>query len=103
MRKLHKCKITVLDRLLVEDLAREYTSDPKLGPCDIYENGQEFILTEIEKPDGFCSWAWADIQRDVTSIMTGGNMPWVNRDAVQVVCCTDGFRPVIFKIERIED
>ena len=58
MRKLHKCKITVLDRMLVEDIAREYSSDPNLGPCDIYENGQEFILTENEKPEGFCSWAW---------------------------------------------
>lgn len=103
MRKLHKCKITVLDRMLVEDIAREYSSDPNLGPCDIYENGQEFILTENEKPEGFCSWAWADIQRDVTSVMVGGNMPWINRDAVQVVCCTDALRPVIFKIERIED
>jgi uncharacterized repeat protein (TIGR04076 family) len=44
MRRLHKCKITVLDRLLLEDIAREYSSDPNLTACDLYQNGQEFIL-----------------------------------------------------------
>ena len=98
---MNKCKITVLRRMFYQDLAKEYSSDPKLGPCDIYEDGKEYILEKPDMPEGFCSWAWADIQRDVISIMTGGNMDWINRDATQVVCCTDGLRPVIFKIERL--
>lgn len=103
MSKLHKCKITVLERKFFENYAREYSSDPNLTACPIYVDGQEFILDEMEMPEGFCAWAWADIQRDVTSVMTGGNMPWINRDGVQVVCCTDAFRPVLFKVERLDD
>lgn len=100
---MYKCKITVMKRMFEPELSKEYSSDPQLGPCDIYEDKQEFILERPDMPAGFCSWAWADIQRDVISIMTGGNMDWVNRDGVQVVCCTDGFRPVVFKVERIEE
>ena len=98
---MNKCRITVLKRTIEPELAKEYSSDPQLGACDIYVDGQEFILEKPDMPEGFCSWAWADIQRDVISIMTGGNMDWVNRDGVQAVCCTDGFRPVVFKVERI--
>ncbi|MGI6778506.1 MAG: TIGR04076 family protein [Acetivibrionales bacterium] len=100
---MHKCKITVLKRMLLKDIAEEYSSDPNLEPCAIYKDRSEFILETIDDiPEGFCPWAWADIQRDVVSIMTGGDMDWINRKGVQVVCCTDGLRPVVFKIERID-
>lgn len=99
---MHKCKIAVLKRMIVKDLVNEYAHDPELGPCDIYKDGQEFILEKPDMPEGFCSWAWADINRDVVSIMTGGDMDWVNRNGTQIICCTDGFRPVVFKIERIK-
>lgn len=99
---MYKCKITVIKRMIELELAKEYSSDLQLGPCDIYKDGQEYILEKPEMPEGFCSWAWADIHRDVISVMTGGNMDWINRDGVQIICCTDGLRPVIFKIERVD-
>lgn len=52
-------------------------------------------------PEGFCSWAWADIQRDVLVVMSGGSISWFNRKNMSIVCCTDALRPVVFKIERI--
>ena len=32
-----------------------------------------------------------------------GSYPWIDEEGVAISCCTDGMRPVIFRIERIED
>jgi uncharacterized repeat protein (TIGR04076 family) len=45
-------------------------------------------------PEGFCGWAWADIQDKVWGMARGGAN-------VFVTCCTDGYRPVIFKLEKL--
>jgi uncharacterized repeat protein (TIGR04076 family) len=35
--------------------------------------------------------------------MCGGNFdPWVKEKGTAIACCTDGYRPVVFKIEAIE-
>ncbi|MCK4693736.1 MAG: TIGR04076 family protein, partial [Anaerolineales bacterium] len=28
--------------------------------------------------------------------------PWIKQSGTIITCCTDGLRPVIFKVERIE-
>jgi len=55
----------------------------------------------MQMPEGFCSWAWADIQRDVIHMGLGGDFPWMKKPGVMISCCTDGLRPVVFKLERI--
>ena len=35
-------------------------------------------------------------------MMFGGNMPWLKEKGTTITCCTDGLRPVIFKLERME-
>jgi len=52
-------------------------------------------------PPSFCSWAWADIQRDVAHLAIGGDFPWIKQRGIMITCCTDGLRPVVFKLERI--
>jgi len=52
---------------------------------------------------GLCSWAFADIQRDITLLRLGGNFPWMKEKGTILSCCTDGVRPVTFKLERIDD
>jgi len=47
-------------------------------------------------------WAWADIQRDVAHLALGGDFSWINKPGSMVSCCTDGLRPVVFKLERAE-
>ena len=96
------CKITVLKRTLNKDFAEEYLKD-ELKICDVVKDGQEFIVDNHNCPPGFCNWAYADIQRDLVHILYGGYFPWMKEKGVAIACCTDGFRPVIFKIERIED
>ena len=52
-------------------------------------------------PDGFCGWAWRDIYKDLSVPQFGGDFyPWVNKGEM-ITCCTDGIRPVSFKLERL--
>jgi uncharacterized repeat protein (TIGR04076 family) len=70
--------------------------------CDQFEVGQEFLIG-LTCPPNFCSWAYADIQRDIIHILMGGDYPWMDEKGVAISCCTDGLRPVVFKIQRVED
>ena len=105
MKSWKKVKITVLKKLVMEDLVSELIQEEKkakgFGVCDAFELGQEFILEKPNIPEGFCAWAWADIHKDIIAIMGGADFHWINKEGTSIACCTDGFRPVIFKIERI--
>lgn len=69
--------------------------------CPLLEEGQEFISTNLNMPEHFCSWAWADIEKYALVLALGGNFDSMARDGVVLACCTDAFRPVVFELERI--
>ena len=98
--KEHRVKITVLRKLFHQDFVDKYAAAPQTwAPCEHFEVGQEFMASKEAPwamPAGFCGWAWADIQKLVYGIARGG------QDII-VTCCTDGYRPVIFKLEKIID
>jgi uncharacterized repeat protein (TIGR04076 family) len=99
-----KCKITVLKRTIDRELAAEYldVSLDEYGPCTRFTDGQEIIVTHpYQMPEEFCPWAWADIRQDIMTIATGGDLPWIKQRGATISGCTDWFRPVIFKIERV--
>jgi uncharacterized repeat protein (TIGR04076 family) len=104
-----KCKITVLKRTVHPDLAEEYCKNPQTGICTSFKEGDEFIAeSSTITPVGFCSYAWIDLHRFVLALMTGGSFGsydwnWMKDDKTMIACCTDGIRPVIFKLERIEE
>jgi uncharacterized repeat protein (TIGR04076 family) len=104
---MSKCKITVLKRMVNTDLVEEYLNTDVTGEftaCKRFSDGQEIVVEHFsEIPEGFCAWAWADIRRDIKTIAAGGNLSWVKPPGTAIVGCTDWFRPVIFKIERIEE
>ncbi len=94
-----KVKITVAKRLLHRDMYEKYAES--IGePCERLKKGQEFVAEHGNMPEGFCSWAWADIQKYVITLARGGNFLGAH-PGVFVTCCTDGFRPVTFILERI--
>jgi len=97
---LSKLRITVLKRMHFSDLQAEYARAGTFDVCGAFEEGQVFE-TDEGQPVGFCSWAWADIQRDVTLVRSGAELPWIAPKHTMISCCTDGFRPVIFKIEQV--
>jgi uncharacterized repeat protein (TIGR04076 family) len=95
-----KVKITVLRRVYHRDLYERYGLS--LGePCAALQDGQEFVVPEqIAMPAGFCSWAWCDTMKYVVTLARGGNLSG-SKPGVFVASCSDGYRPVIFALERI--
>ena len=96
--KQHQVKITVMKKLFHQDMVDKYAAQPeKWSQCSHFELGQEFVTSlesPWELPAGFCGWAWADIQKLVYGMARGGQ-------DVFVTCCTDGYRPVVFKLEKL--
>ena len=96
----YQVRITVLKKYFHKDFIEKYAANPeRWTECKQFDVGQEFV-TSIENPwsmpEGFCGWAWADIQKLVYGMARGGQK-------VFVTSCTDGYRPVIFKLERVEE
>jgi len=102
--KMPRVKITVLKRTFDADLVQEYLNAREgYGPCDVFRDGQEFFTDRLwDVPEGSCHWAWADIRRELQTITTGGEWPGYKQRGMAIACCSDAFRPVIFKIERVE-
>ena len=104
--RMAKCKITVLKRMFNAALAEEYRRpDVHFGPCPFCKEGDEFVVEHIGvRPDGFfCDWAWNDIQKVLLAMQLGGDFnPWMKDEKTFIACCTDGVKPVVFKLERIE-
>jgi len=108
----YKCKITVLETKVFPELQQKYLADPKSGPCPCFKVGQEFILERNSTRDDFwhmlngkfCSEAWDAISRYVYAALQGGSIMkgWTNDEKMMIACCSDGTRPVIFKIERLD-
>ncbi len=90
-------KITVLKRLLMEDLVAQYAGDP-IPLCAKCKEGDVYITDGRKVPAGFCTWAWSDIFKDILLVRQGAQCLSADKRC-QVVSCTDGFRPVIFFIE----
>lgn len=103
---MEKVKITVTKRFKPEDVLGKEMKNPQgdvIVPCEKFKEGQEFIMDNdsLNNPDGFCEWAWKDLLPYVSALATGGNfLSWFEK-GVAYGACTDGLRPVCFKLERI--
>jgi len=95
-------KITVLKKTYHPELVQAYCAQ-EATPCPVFEEGQEFRFQDLERPAGFCSWAWDDIQKLVFALHANGDFrEWMKDGRSNVACCTDGLRPVVFRIERLD-
>ena len=103
---MHNCRITVVKRSHFPDLInrflnKDYQKTP-FEECERFREGQTFLVTDPNKiPEGFCAWAWTDIHREMVALMSGGDLDWMKEKGTALTCCTDGFRPVVFLLERI--
>jgi len=98
-----KVKITVLKKLSTKEI---FGDNPPMGEaleaCGQFDTGQEFVVGEDGRmPEGFCHWAWNDMYKVVTTLRYGGSFSEKKKETAIVRCCTDGLRPVIFKLERV--
>jgi uncharacterized repeat protein (TIGR04076 family) len=101
-----KLKITVVKTFTNEEVfGDKFPEDVEKANnrCRKYHPGQTFTLDEVACPEGFCAWAFADIFREIRHLMLGGDYPWTGKPGVAFASCTDGKKPVIFKLERVEE
>jgi uncharacterized repeat protein (TIGR04076 family) len=102
-------RITVLERQANLPLVEAYMGDEVKAKrmanprCDHFQDGDNFLVSDLAAvPAGFCAWAWADIFKEIVSVWAGGDsLPWVKFPHAALACCTDAYRPVVFKIERV--
>lgn len=103
---MKKVKITVLETTLNRALAEEYGVEG-LKACPMMEQGQVFYA-DYAKPEGFCDEAWKAIYQYVFALAhgAGGDLfyygDWIRKPGVAIVCCNDGLRPVLFKLEATD-
>ena len=105
MDYMPKCKITVIKRTLNEDLIKKYLVEDyqDIKKCESFKDNQEIVIDPNlgSAPEGFCNWAWADIRKDINLIASGGNAFGMKQKGTLITACSDWFRPVYFKIERL--
>jgi len=95
-------KITVLRRLYHKELYEQYGTNPGT-PCTKVADGQEFVVgLDGMMPAGFCSWAWAEFFHYVLTLARGGDLHG-SKPGVFIASCADGYRPVLFKLERMPE
>jgi len=101
---MSKVKIKVIRKFSPMDVfGKEIysTSGTKITTCGAFPVGKEFIVDHIEKmPSGFCGWAWRDIYKDLCVLYFDGNFNG-HKIGTQHTSCSDGRKPVCFKLERI--
>ena len=101
---MKKCKITVMRKALYPDLMEKY-ENPIEHACDV-EEGQVFISENGQKPQGLCDSAWESMAYFVKELSEGGGNfydGWMKNPYSAMISCNDGFRPVSFLIEVVEE
>lgn len=101
---MKKCLITVMKMSRYDDLIEKY-ENPIEHPCDM-KVGDTFIANGWKKPDGFCDSAWDSISSFVMALSCGGGNfynGWMKNEKSAMISCNDGFRPVSFYIEALEE
>ena len=101
---MKKIKITVMKVACYKDLMEKYEK-PISHACDMKE-GMTFIADGWQKPEGFCDSAWESISPFVMTLAHGGEDfydGWMKNKKSAMISCNDGFRPVSFYIETVED
>ncbi len=101
---MKKCRITVMKMACYEDLIAKY-ENPIEHACNM-SLGQVFIADGWKKPDGLCDSAWDSMSAFVMALSYGAEDiydGWMKNRKSVMISCNDGFRPVSFLIEALEE
>ena len=101
---MSKVRITAVRQTVYRDLMKKY-ENPILHACTIRQ-GQEWISVDGQCPDGMCASAWASMREFVESLSRGeGNFfdGWMRNPMSAMISCNDGFRPMSFYIEVVDE
>ena len=97
-------KITVMRMANYPDLIEKY-ENPLAHPCDM-EVGQSFITNGWVRPENFCLSAWESMSAFVLALSHGAEdlyEGWMKNKKSAMISCNDGFRPVSFLIEVLDE
>ena len=90
MVEFHKIKITVLRRFAPSEVLDPSPVTPidDLDKCELFRDGQEFVVENMKMPEGFCSSAWHSIYCNVRILLFGGDIPWYKEKLYIVILVT---------------
>ena len=101
---MKKVRITAVRKNEYTDLMEKY-ENPIEHACDLNE-GYVWISVGGERPDGLCLSAWESMSQFVLTLSQGGGNfydGWMKNPFSAMISCNDGFRPVSFYLETIEE
>ncbi|ORU00147.1 hypothetical protein D081_1241 [Anaerovibrio sp. JC8] len=101
---MKKVRITVMRKALYPDLMEKY-ENPIEHACDMVE-GSVYIAEGWQRPEGFCESAWETLSPFVLALSHGAENfydGWMKNPRSAMLSCNDGFRPVSFLLETMEE
>ena len=101
---MKKVKITALRKTCYPDLMAQY-ENPIEHACNV-EEGMTWVSENGEKPEDLCESAWESMSAFVKELAEGGGNfydGWMKNPKSAMISCNDGFRPVSFYLETVED
>ena len=101
---MKRCRITVMKMARYDDLIARY-ENPIAHACELKE-GQVFVANGWQRPEGLCLSAWECMSPFVMALAHGGENfydGWMRDKRSAMISCNDGFRPVSFLIEALEE
>ena len=101
---MKKVKITAIRKACYPDLMTRY-ENPIEHTCDV-EEGMMWVSENGTKPDNFCDSAWDSISPFIRTLSAGGGNfydGWMKNPYSAMISCNDGFRPVSFYLETMEE
>lgn len=101
---MKKVRITAIRKACYPDLMAKY-ENPIEHACDV-EEGHVWIANGRSKPEGFCDSAWNSISAFLMTLSLGGGNfydGWMKNPKSAMISCNDGFRPVSFYIEALDE
>lgn len=101
---MNKVRITAVRQTVYADLMERY-ENPIEHACDVGV-GDEWVSVDGRRPEGLCPAAWSSMREFVEALARGeGNFydGWMQNPMSAMVSCNDGFRPMSFYLEKMEN
>ena len=101
---MKKVRITVKKITQYNDLMEQY-ENPIEHACTM-QLGQVFVCNGCKQPAGFCSSAWDTLSPFVMALAHGAEKfydGWMKNPRSAMLSCNDGFRPVSFLLETMDE
>ena len=100
-----KIRLSIVKKFNPKDVFGHEITYPRgdiVPTCYVFDEGEEFIIDNLEKPEKFCGWGWKTVLKDLEILDSGEDVSWTPPRIIYS-SSTDGARPVCFKLEKISE